>query len=930
MFGCAAAPLAGAVLARAQAPGSRSPAPANEHWAYVKPLRPELPAVARPGWVRSPIDRFVLARLESEKLSPAAEAGKATLLRRATLDLTGLPPTPDDLDAFMADRSNDSYARAVDRLLASLHYGERWARPWLDLARYADTNGHEKDNRRAMWKYRDWVIDALNRDMPFDTFTIEQIAGDMLPDATVQQKIASGFHRNAMTNEEGGVDPDESRYEVLVDRVNTTATVWLGTTLACAQCHNHKYDPFTQRDYFRFLAFFANGDFESRSFGDGTRYFEPTLDLATPDQEAARKELQARVDRLDQELKTVTPAVREAQEHWEQSIRSAERAWTPLAPQTVAATNGVVLKALPDGSVLASGANPPLTSYTVTAETTLQNITGVRLETIPDPALPRGGPGRDAYGHFRVTGIHVDVAPASDPRQPPRAIRFETLKVNDSASAFEPRDLLALRLADARSGQAPEAGGSDRRRGSWAINAMRDAERVPRHAVLAAAAPFGIPGGTWITVRIDHLDGTIGQGIGRFRLSVTDAANPLEGADLAARVRPTLALPVADRQAAQADELAAIFRSTSPLSKPAREALAAARKALADLQIPSTLVMKERPSNEPPSFQLRVRGSFAAPAERVSARTPGALHPFRQDQPVNRLGLAHWLVDANNPLVARVAVNRLWEQIFGRGLVETSEDFGAQGSPPTHRELLDWLATEFVAKGWSQKAIIREILLSSTYGQSSAVTRELTEHDPYNRLLARGPRVRMEAEMVRDVALAAGGLLSAKMFGPSVFPLQPDGIWNMPYNSDKWTTSTGEDRYRRSLYTFWRRTSPYPSFMTFDATSREYCTVRRVRTNTPLQALTLLNDPASFEAARALGGRMIAVSGDARSRAAFGIKLVLSRAAKPAELDRLVSMYEQELDHYRTRDSAAASADLAAWTMVANVLLNLDEAVTKE
>jgi Protein of unknown function (DUF1553)/Protein of unknown function (DUF1549) len=918
VLGCAAAPLAGAVLARAQAPGSGSTARAKEHWAYVKPVRPDLPTVARPGWVRSPIDRFVLARLESEKLSPAAEAGKATLLRRATLDLTGLPPTPEELDAFMADRSNDAYVRVVDRLLASPHYGERWARPWLDLARYADTNGHEKDNRRAIWKYRDWVIDALNRDMPFDTFTIEQIAGDMLPNATVQQKIASGFHRNAMTNEEGGVDPDESRYEVLVDRVNTTATVWLGTTLACAQCHNHKYDPFTQRDYFRFLAFFANGDFESRTFGDGTRYFEPTLDLATPEQEAARKELQARVDQLDRELKTVTPAVREAQERWEQSIRSAERAWTPLAPRTIAATNGVVLKALPDGSVLASGANPPLTSYTVTADTTLQGITGVRLETIPDPSLPRGGPGRDAYGHFRVTGIHVDMAPVSGPTQPPRAIRFGTLKVNDSASAFDPRDLLD-----------PNAGSSDRRRGSWAINAMRDAERVPRHAVLAAATPFGVIGGTRITVRIDHLDGTIGQGIGRFRLSVTDAANPSEGADLAARVRPTLALPVAERTATQADELAAIFRSTSPLLKPARDALTAARKALADLQIPSTLVMKERPSNEPPSFQLRVRGSFAAPAERVSARTPGALHPFRKDQPLNRLGLARWLVDSDNPLVARVTVNRVWEQIFGRGLVETSEDFGAQGSPPTHPELLDWLATEFVAKGWSQKALLRELLLSSTYRQSSAIAPELAERDPYNRLLARGPRVRMEAEMVRDVALAASGLLSAKMFGPSVFPLQPDGIWNMPYSSDKWTTSTGEDRYRRSLYTFWRRTSPYPSFVTFDATSREYCTVRRVRTNTPLQALTLLNDPASFEAARALGSRMIAVGGDTRSRAAFGIKLVLSRAAKPTEVDRLVSMYEQELDHYRTRDGAAA-ADLAAWTMVANVLLNLDEAVTKE
>jgi mono/diheme cytochrome c family protein len=920
------APVSGVPLMSSAAQES-APAPIEEHWSYVKPKRPELPPVTIASWGRNPIDRFVLARLEGEKLSPAPEAGRGTLLRRVTLDLTGLPPTPDEVDAFMADTSSDAYERAVDRLLASPHYGERWARPWLDLARYADTNGHEKDLRRAIWKYRDWVIDALNRDMPFDRFTIEQIAGDMLPNATVEQKIASGFHRNAMTNEEGGVDPEESRYEVLVDRANTTATVWLGTTLGCAQCHNHKYDPFTQKDYFRFLAFFASADFEKRAFGDGTRYFEPSLDLATPEQEAARKDLQATVDRFDQELKTVTPAVREAQEQWEQSIKSAETAWRRLVPQKVSATDGVLLKTLPDGSVLASGANPRRTTYTFTADTTLQGITGVRLETLPDPSLPKGGPGRDGYGHFRVTRLQVEAAPATEPREPPRAVRFETLKVNDSASSFEPADLLT-----------PTTGSDGRKRGSWAINAMRDAERVPRHAVLAAVTPFGFPEGTRITVRIDHLDGTIGQGIGRFALSVTDAPHPLEGADLAARLRPVLDVPMAQRKAAQSDELAAVFRSISPLLKPTRDALAAARKALADLQIPSTLVMKERLSFERPSFELRVRGSFAAKGERVYARTPGALHPMRDDQPVNRLGLAQWLVDEKNPLVARVAVNRLWEQIFGRGLVETSEDFGAQGSPPTHPDLLDWLATEFVAKGWSQKALLRAIVLSSTYRQSSAVTPQLAERDPYNRLLARGPRVRLEAEMVRDVALAASGLLSPKMFGPSVFPLQPEGIWNMPYNSDKWTTSAGDDRYRRSLYTFWRRTSPYPSFMTFDATSREYCTVRRVRTNTPLQALTLLNDPASFEAARALAGRMLAAGGDARSRAAVGIKLVLSRDAKPAELDRLVSVYEQELAHYRTRDSAAhlttegsdSSPDLAAWTMVANVLLNLDETLTKE
>jgi hypothetical protein len=438
---------------------------------------------------------------------------------------------------------------------------------------------------------------------------------------------------------------------------------------------------------------------------------------------------------------------------------------------------------------------------------------------------------------------------------------------------------------------------------------------------------------------VDHLDGTIGQSIGRFRVSLTTAANPLDGAELAPRVRRLLDVPVAERTPAQVEELAAAFRTTSPLLKPTRDALSAARKALTALDIPSTLVMRERPDFERPSFELRVRGSFAAKSDRVYARTPAALHPMREDQAVNRLGLARWLVDENNPLVARVAVNRLWEQMFGRGIVETSEDFGTQGAAPSHPQLLDWLATEFIAKGWSQKTLIREIVLSATYRQSSAVQPQLADRDPYNRLLARGPRVRMEAEMIRDVALSTSGLLSPKMFGPSVYPLQPDGIWNQPYSSDKWTTSGGDDRYRRSLYTFWRRTSPYPSFMTFDATSRELCTVRRVRTNTPLQALTLLNDPASFEAARALAHRMTAVAGGPRVRAASGVKLVLSREATPMEIDRLVATYEQELKHYRSRTDAAAlvapgndedPADMSAWTLVANVLLNLDEAVTIE
>jgi len=915
--------------ARFGAAATAAPAAADQdHWAYVKPKHPEPPTVPAGRLVRNAIDRFVIARLEQEKLTPSSEASKHTLLRRLTLDLTGLPPAVEDLDAFLEDTSPDAYEKVVDRLLASPHFGERWARPWLDLARYADTNGYEKDNRRAIWKYRDWVVSALNKDMPFDRFTIEQIAGDMLPNATVDQKIASGFHRNAMTNEEGGVDPDESMYEVLVDRVNTTATVWLGSTLACAQCHNHKYDPFSQKDYFRLVAFFANPDFDSQAFGDGTRFFEPRLDLASAEQEVARKQIQSEIDTLEEKLKKETPALRQAQSRWELRTAAMDRTWVPLQPERVDATNGVVLTALPDRSVLASGPNPSLTSYTITVRTALQGMTAVRLEALPDPSLPKDGPGRDAYGHFRITGLDIDTSPLQPIGKRPSAVTFTTIKADDFANAFTAADLL-------------DAGNTARARYStpWAINAMRDTKRVPRQAVIVAKAPFGYLGGTELTLRIHQLDGTIGQGVGRFRLSVTTASDPLVGAEVPARFRALLKVPAADRPKRQAEDLAAYFRSSTPLLASTRDALTAARKKLVDLQIPSTLVMKERSTFERPSYELRERGSFTQKGARMFAGTPAALHPMRDDQPVNRLGLARWLVDPGNPLVARVTVNRLWEQLFGRGLVETSEDFGSQGTPPSHPELLDWLATEFMANGWSQKNIIRTIVTSATYRQSAAVTPVLLERDPYNRLLARGARFRLDAEAVRDVSLAVSGLLSTKMLGPSVFPAQPPGIWNMPYNSDKWTTSDGEDRYRRSLYTFWRRTSPYPSFMTFDATSREYCTVRRVRTNTPLQALTLLNDPVSFEAARALAKRMTAgTSSTPAAVAKLGIRIVLSREATPQEIDRLVGYFEEERRHFAAQPAAAAEVsairdgapDLAAWTMVANVLLNLDETVTRQ
>jgi mono/diheme cytochrome c family protein len=904
------------------------------HWAYTKPVRPALPAVKNSAWVRTPVDHFILARLESVGLAPSPEAAKETLLRRVHLDLVGLPPSVREVDEFLADRSPNAYEKVVDRLLSSPHYGERWARPWLDLARYADSNGYEKDQPRVMWKYRDWVIQALNRDLPFDQFTIEQMAGDMLPDATLEQKIATGFHRNTMLNQEGGVDDEEARWETLLDRVNTTATVWLGATLACAQCHNHKYDPFAQKDYYRFLAFFDNVEYTILTLGQGEGWVvEPQLDLPTPEQESRRKVIEAEINKLTEVLRTQTPELDAAQMVWEREMLAEQSRWTALDPIEFESTGGASLTKLDDKSLVASGANPENDVYLVTARTDLKNITGVRLEALTDSRLPQGGPGRDPYGNFLLTGFEVDMAPASQPANIKR-IAFKDGKVDDAAVRFEAKNLFQSESSMSAS-DAPKG---------WAIDATRDAVRVPRQAVFTPDRPFGFEPGTLLTIKLKHQGGALGQGIGRLRLSVATIADPMRLLAIPARQWPILSLPAAQRTERQKNELAALYRSLAPSLKPARDRLTQLRNALKDLGITSALVMRERPGFERPSTYFRERGSFLNKGEKVYAGTPAVLPPMPESQPINRLGLARWLVDENNPLTARVAVNRFWEQFFGRGIVETSEDFGTQGQPPSHPELLDWLATEFVRQKWSMKAIHRLIVTSATYRQSSTVTPAMAERDPYNRLLQRGPRFRMEAEMIRDVTLTASGLLSRRIGGPSVFPLQPEGIWRNPYSSDKWITSEGEDRWRRSLYTFLRRTSPYPSLMTFDGTSREFCTVRRVRTNTPLQALVTLNDEAFFEAARALAERMLnEAAEDAPSRAIYGFRLCVARAPKPAELNRLLALYQDQLRYFNqheqeaervikdeTSSAKASPAERAAWAMVANVLLNMDATLVKE
>ena len=715
-------------------------------------------------------------------------------------------------------------------------------------------------------------------------------------------------------------------YEVLVDRVNTTATVWLGSTLACAQCHNHKYDPFSQKDYFRLLAFFANTAYDTQSSGDGTRYSEAKLDLATAEQTEKRNAAQAEIKRLETLLATATPELAEAQRTWEGTLHAADRAWTPLAPRSATATNGVTLTAQPDQSVLASGPNPSQTTYTVVVETPAQGLTALRLDALPDASLPRGGPGRDAYGHFRVTGLHATIAPLAGGDEQPLPIA--DVLVDDSAYPFDAADLL---------GETPSP---SRKRGSWAVNAMSDKVRLPRHAVLKAVQPFGFPGGTRITLRIDQLDGTIGQGIGRFRIDATAAADQVIGPTLPPRLRPILDTPPAQRSPDDVAALATAFRQATPALADTRAALKAARKALVDLQIPSTLVMADRPGFERPSYELRERGSFTSKGERQFARTPTALPTMKDSLPINRLGLARWLVDRDNPLAARVQVNRLWEQLFGRGLVETSEDFGTQGAAAVASRAARLARRRVHGARLESEGAAAAIVTSAAYRQTSTVPPALAEQRSRQPALrprpALPPRGRDDPRHRRSPPAACS---ARRSHGPSVFPAQPDGIWNMPYNEDRWVESTGEDRYRRSLYTFIRRTSPYPMHLTFDATSREYCTVRRVRTNTPLQALTLLNDaPRSRPRARSRRAsppspmppgapRWPSDSSCRASRRPPSGRACspMSRASAPA----LRSGRPRRRRVAATSSEAAATADAAAWTLAANVLLNLDEAVTK-
>lgn len=870
----------------------------TKHWAYVKPIRPNTPKVKMLGWAKNPIDNFILARLEKGGLKPSPQASKETLIRRVTLDLTGLPPTLQEVDAFLADKRPDAYERLVDRLLASPHYGERQARVWLDLARYADTNGYEADFIRSAYKYRDWVIDAFNRNMRYDEFSIEQLAGDLLPNATVDQLVATGFHRNTMFNSEGGVDPDESMYETILDRVSTTSTVWLGSTMACARCHDHKYDPFTQKDFFKMYAFFGNNEYtQGGDFNVGSKkYYEPSIQVPSTETTAKINSLEKEIETLNAELQKTTPELEQAFETWKRSLQ-ASPGWKQ-SDNLRLASDGVIVQ--PDSLIVVDdSASQPLVFGLRSSK---NPITAIRVSAVPDKKLVNGGPGLSDSGNYILSKVEVMVG-------------GKPVKIASASVDF------------IQQGYSTEGLFDDNGDTGWAVY-----PQAGRQHELTLILTQPVPAGMDAELRLTHNSPSWPKHvIGRLRIDISTDADP-SVLNASANIHALAAKQA--RTASEEATLAKAFREGTPLLRSVREQINAKQNDLAMTRrsIPSALVMRDKPTNGPLKANVHIRGEFLSKGEEVVADTPAVLPALPKSNRADRLALAKWLVSKENPLTARVQVNRMWEQYFGHGLVETSEDFGTQGSKPTHPELLDWLATEFMANGWDMKKIHRLIVSSETYKQSSAATSALLARDPNNFLYARGPRFRMEAEMIRDTALTASGLINLKVGGPSVMPEQPEGIWDSPYSGERWQKAMGSDQYRRGLYTFWKRTSPYPSFMAFDATSRESCTVRRIRTNTPLQALALLNDRAYLETAQALANKMSKAGKTPKERIEAGFRMCTSRRPQALELDRLLGAYKKLLQRYQKDPGQAkklGGPETAALTMIGNVLLNLDETITK-
>ncbi len=1025
------------------------------HWSYVPPRRYPLPDVREFRWPKNSIDYFLLARLEEAKLKHAPEAEKATLIRRLTLDLTGLPPTIAEVEQYLEDRKPGAYERLVDRVLKQEAFGEHWARLWLDQARYADSSGYADDPSRTIWAYRDSVVKSLNANQPFDQFTIDQIAGDLFQDPTDEQLIATAFHRNTMTNNEGGTSDEEFRNVAVVDRVNTTMAVWMGTTMACAQCHNHKYDPITQEDYFRLFAILNNTSDDDK--GDES----PILPLFTPEQKVQRSHWQTSIGRLEKVLKTSTPQLDRDREKWE-GLSKVEPHWTPFNSIKIQSREGAKARVLDNGTVEVDRGGKT-DSYVLTiAPPANEPLTALRLEVLPMPGVPDRGVGH-ADGNFVVTRVIGEIVPVIPTKLTGRFLRIDLIgkdrilsvaevqvfngatniatkgEANQSSTASDGPAKLAIdgntngNYAEARStthtaqstdpwweldlkssasvdrimiwnrtDHAPERLNgfkisllNEKRETIWQHQAQSapslnvelvpdgrqsfefsnasasfsqtdfDAERVikktdnkstgwavaprvlePHSLTLVPEVPIVVGTGSNLVVTVEQHSKTDYATIARLKVSSSVDPRAPELARVPRSVFSILALKSDARSESQRQEVLDYYLSIAPGLNSPRAELAAVKKQLADSKPYTTVpILKELTGEKRRKTNVQRRGNFLDLGSEVTNGLPRVFFASPSSETPDRLALARWLVDNKNPLTARVVVNRLWESIFGVGLVRTSEEFGVQGELPSHPELLDWLATEVVARQWDLKQMIRLMVTSAAYRQNSRVIPEILAQDPDNRLLARGPRFRLSAEMIRDQALFVSGLLSPKMYGPPVRPPQPKTGLSAAFGSaTDWDPSTGEDRFRRALYTTWRRSNPYPSMATFDAPNREVCLVRRERSNTPLQALVTLNDPVYVEASQSLAEKMLTIAGSPTKKARHGFRMCLSREPSGRELKGLVALYKRTLERFtktpakaqeltaqasKKPSSELATAEMAAWTVVGNVLLNLDEMLMK-
>lgn len=922
----------------------------QRHWSFIAPVRPPLPDVRQREWPRNPVDYFVLQRLERENLQPSPEADRRTLIRRVSLDLTGLPPTPAEVEAFLADSSPAAYEKVVDRLLASPRYAERMAFRWMEAARYGDTNGYQTDGVRQMWRWRDWVINAFDRNMPFDQFTIEQLAGDLLPNPTLDQRIATAFHRNHRTTAEGGIVPEEFRVEYVADRAETTSTVWLGLTVGCARCHDHKYDPIKQKEYYQLFAYFNNVPEKGLVYNFGNE--EPYIKAPTPEQQRHLDELDHNVAEAEAEWHALDARLTDSQRKWERKVaRSKSPDWTvtegltfhsPLAGKrstvdvagcgkdesdcdlpVVDGPAGMARQF--DGKRYlendGTGANfDYLQPFTFAAWIKPEANKGAILSHAEDYFEGQG------HGLYLIDGkirLHVVF------RWTDIGLRVET--VNPVKLREWQHVLVTYDGKRKASGVHIYVNGKPQQ-----LNVLFDELTWPMDFKLPLR--IGAGGGLRFQGAIDDVR------VYRVALTADQAATiPLRQS-----IHEIAAMAPESRSKAQRDKLRfAFLEQGAPKDiRRAHDELAAAHKERQQFwdSIPTVMVMVE--SSKPRDAFVLKRGAYDNHGEKVTPGVPAVLPPLRPEWPNNRLGLARWLVDRSNPLTARVTVNRFWQMYFGTGLVKTVQDFGSQGDWPTHIELLDWLATEFMDTGWNVKALQKTIVMSATYRQSSAVTPELIQRDPENRLLARGPRLRLGPEMIRDQALAVSGLLVEKVGGPSVKPYQPAGLWQELAGGDGYQRDRGEGLYRRSLYTYWKRTVAPPFMVNFDSPNRETCTVRETRTNTPLQALDLMNDVTFLEAARKLAERMMTKGGkDPSGRIGFAYDLVLARPPKPTETQVVLdTLQEFESRYHGDRKSAKEflnqgdsplngkldARELAAYTSIASLILNLDETVTKQ